>query len=66
MEEQNRQYSHSNHEHHHHHHDNIHDFRKHKINGIHKRKLIAKVAYWFLFTMAILSVIMVIIVYKFL
>lgn len=68
MEEQNRQHTHSDHDHdhHHHHRDKTHEYRKHKINGIHKRKVLAKVAYWFLFTMAILSVIMVIIVYKFL
>ena len=64
MEEQNRQHHHSTHEHHHH--DQIHDFRKRSMNRIHKRKIFAKVAYWLLFMMAILSIIMVIIVYKFL
>ena len=68
MEEQNRQHTHSDHDHdhHHHHRDKTHEYRKHQINGIHKRKVFVKVAYWSLFTMAILSVIMVIIVYKFL
>ena len=66
MEEQNRQHNHSSQEHHHHHHDKTHEYRKHNINRIQKRKVLAKVAYWFLFEMAISSIIMVIIVYKFL
>lgn len=64
MKEENKQHTHSSHGHHHH--DEIHDFRKHGINRIYRRKLFVKVAYWTLFTLAILCVLMVIIVYKFL
>ena len=56
----------NNHHHHHHRHDEIHDYRKHRINSIHKRKVFAKFAYWLLFAIAILSMIMVVIAYKFL
>jgi len=48
---------------HKHHHDDIHEFRKHSINRIQRRKLINRVAYWSLFFIALLSVIAVFVVY---
>ena len=56
--------------HHHHHHssgshhkDSTHEFRKHAINGIQRRKMIVKWLYRLTFIVTILCVLMVMLVY---
>ena len=55
------------HHHHHssgsHHHDSTHEFRKHAINGIQRRKQIAKWLYRITLVITILCVLMVMVVY---